>query len=336
MFGEELGYFSDFSSSGLISLSVFSICGFIDRSSNTAVLLYFWVVYGDTTKGNFFGTNGFADFLQTGPAFAFKADFISCSLVRLSLVSLFMAYSRSSILFTSLFGVKFCLLWQLWYRSLDVTTACNSTFKQPSSFVGSTTGLRLLGREVVDKGHRPKDVFFLCWSFWESDLPVSCVHQSVWLMSQEFPEAESPAGFAALESSARFQVLRTPWVQRVPLPVSFMGPAHGGRRPKNRSSNSQRPPLWSSHPQGLLRGLICRYPLGCHRRSLRSGVSLPSRSQRLRRACLQGPKTPAESRDRISSSASRRKQNTRLEVESRMVGGLREPEHSRQSRASHG
>ena len=35
--GEELGYFSNFSSSGLISLSVFSICDFIDRSSNTFI-----------------------------------------------------------------------------------------------------------------------------------------------------------------------------------------------------------------------------------------------------------------------------------------------------------
>ena len=44
-------------------------------------------------------------------------------------------------------------------------------------------------------------------------------------MSQEFPEAESPAGFAALEGSARFQGLRTPGVQRNPLPVRFVGPA---------------------------------------------------------------------------------------------------------------
>ena len=101
----------------------------------------------------------------------------------------------------------------------------------------------------------PKNCF-LCWSFRESvSSRVPAFTCPVWLMSQEFPEAESPAGFAALEGSAR-----------------FAGPAHRGRRPKNRSSNSQRPPLWSSHRRRLLRGLICRYPLGCHRRSPRSGV----------------------------------------------------------------
>ena len=47
---------------------------------------------------------------------------------------------------------------------------------------------------------------FLCWSLWESVIcRVSCVHLPVWLMSQDFPEVESPAGFAALEGSARFQ-----------------------------------------------------------------------------------------------------------------------------------
>ena len=65
---------------------------------------------------------------------------------------------------------------------------------------------------------------FLCWSLWRSvNCRVSCVfgglssgaqgvicrvpgfHLSVWLKCWDFPEVESPAGFAALEGSARFQ-----------------------------------------------------------------------------------------------------------------------------------
>ena len=69
----------------------------------------------------------------------------------------------------------------------------------------STTGLRRLCREVVDQGHRPKERFFVLVLLGESELPGSCVLLPVWLMSQEFPEAESPAVFAALEGSARFQ-----------------------------------------------------------------------------------------------------------------------------------
>ena len=88
-------------------------------------------------------------------------------------------------------------------------------------------------------------------------------------MSQEFPEAESPAGFAALEGSARFQGLRTPGVQRNPLPVRFMGPAKttivvespaGTLERSNLQVSPRLPPAVSSQ-----RG------------------SLPSRSQRLRR-----------------------------------------------------
>ena len=115
-------------------------------------------------------------------------------------------------------------------------------------------------------------------------------------MSWEFPEAESPAG------SARFQGLRTPWVQRVLLPVRFTGPAHKGRRPKNRSSNSQRPPLWSSHAQGLLRGLFCRYPLGCRRRSPRSGVHCRVTHRGYVVHACKVPRLPRSPGDRISSS----------------------------------
>ena len=122
-------------------------------------------------------------------------------------------------------------------------TACNSTFKPPSTLSSSSCGRM--------------ERFFVLVLFGKCELPGSCVHLPFWLMSQELPETESPAGFAALEGSAR-----------------FTGRAHKRRRPKNRSSNSQRPPLWSSHPRRLLRVFFffCRYPLGCHRRSLRSGV----------------------------------------------------------------
>ena len=156
-------------------------------------------------------------------------------------------------------------------RSIDVTTACNSTFMQLSTLSSSTTCLRPLCREVVDQGHRPQGTLFcVLVLLGECELPGSCVHPPVWLMSQEFPETESPAGFAALESSAR-----------------FTGPPNKGRRPKNQSSNSQRPPLGSSHPQGLLRGLFLQVSHRLPPAVTLQRASLPSRSQRLRRACLQ-------------------------------------------------
>ena len=151
-------------------------------------------------------------------------------------------------------------------------------------------------------------------------MPGSCVHLPGWLMSLHFPEVESPAGFAALEGSAWFQdpahqgfsgfrclsglrdqhiegaVPRTGPLLCLAVGVIFQLPSGGasgkkrGHRPKERLTflqvSPRLPPAVS--PQ---RG------------------SLPSRSQRLRRACLRGPNTPAESRDRISSSANCRKQN---------------------------
>ena len=105
----------------------------------------------------------------------------------------------------------------------------------PATQLLSNLQLCLLLLVLVNQGNG----FFLLVLLGECELLGSCVHLPVWLMSNEFPETESPAGFAALEGSAR-----------------FTGPAHKGRRPKNWSSNSQRPPLWSSHSQGLLRGLF--------------------------------------------------------------------------------
>ena len=127
---------------------------------------------------------------------------------------------------------------------------------------------------------------FLCWSLWRSvNCQVSCVHLPVWLKSQEFPETESPAGFAAVEASARFLG---------PAHQGFSGfcclsgvrDQHKGRRPKNPSSNSQRPLLWSSHPQGLLRGLFSQV-------SPRLPPAVSPQRQTLRRACLRAvPRLP--------------------------------------------
>ena len=85
---------------------------------------------------------------------------------------------------------------------------------------------------------------------------MNCQDPAFWLMSQEFLEAESPGGFAALEGSARFQGLRTPRVQRVPLPVRFAGPAHRGAVPSNRVDQ-----VWSFGP--LTEGTVPKNGLYC-------------------------------------------------------------------------
>ena len=90
-------------------------------------------------------------------------------------------------------------------RSFDVTTACNSTFRQPSTLSAVLLAFVYFVERSSTQGTVSSNGF-LCWSFWEEcELLGSCVHLPGWLMSQDFPEVESPAGFAALEGSARFQ-----------------------------------------------------------------------------------------------------------------------------------
>ena len=141
-------------------------------------------------------------------------------------------------------------------------------------------------------------------------MPGSCVHLPGWLISQDFPEVESPAGFGQVSGP------RTPRIQRVPLPVRFTGPAQRGRRPKNRSSNSQRPLLWSSHPQGLLRGLFSQVSLRLPPAVSPQRGSLPSRSQRLRRACLRAvpriPRSPGIAFQALQPAGSRTLSSTPL------------------------
>ena len=77
--------------------------------------------------------------------------FSSCSLVRLSLVSLFMAYSRPSFLVTPLLGVMFCLLWQLWYAV--------STLRRPATQLFSDLQLcrqYCWPSSTLSRGRRPR------------------------------------------------------------------------------------------------------------------------------------------------------------------------------------
>ena len=81
-------------------------------------------------------------------------------------------------------------VWLLWYV-LDVWLL---QFDWPSSTLSRGRQLRAPSQERC----------FVLVPLGECELPGSGVHLLVWLMSQEFPEAESPAGFAALDCSARF------------------------------------------------------------------------------------------------------------------------------------
>ena len=107
----------------------------------------------------------------------------------------------------------------------------------------------------------------------ECELLGSCVHLRGWLMSQDVPEVESPAGFAALEGSARFQ-----------------GPAHQGF-----SGFCCLSGLRDQHTEDADGGLSAA---GFVAESLTEVTScMPAR----------GPSTTAESRDHTSSSATRKK-----------------------------
>ena len=97
---EKLGDSSDFSSFGLIILTVFSICGLTDIASNTAVVrsalthpmrmlilatcacsFAFVLPVATPPKAIMFGTNEFADFLKTGLAFNIIAVFLGIRII---------------------------------------------------------------------------------------------------------------------------------------------------------------------------------------------------------------------------------------------------------------
>ena len=52
-------------------------------------------------------------------------------------------------------------------RSFEVTTACNSTFKQPSTLSAVLLAFVYFVERSSTKGTVPRNGF-LCWSFWES------------------------------------------------------------------------------------------------------------------------------------------------------------------------
>ena len=67
-----------------------------------------------------------------------------------------------------------------------------ATMVLPATQLLSNLQLCLLHRVVGDQGHRPKELFFFVLDLLrECELPGSCVHLPVWLMSQEFPETQS-------------------------------------------------------------------------------------------------------------------------------------------------
>ena len=174
-------------------------------------------------------------------------------------------------------------------RSFDVTTACNSTFKQPSTLSAVLLAFVHFVERSSTKGHRPKERFFVLVLLGECELPGSCVHLPVWLMSQEFPEAESPAGFAAC------QVYGTS-TQRAPSQEPVKQLSKTTIVVESTAGTLERS-IFAGIPSVATGGLSAA---GFIAESLTDVTScMPAR----------GPNTPAESRDRISSSATRRKQN---------------------------
>ena len=113
------------------------------------------------------------------------------------------------------------------------------------------------------------------------DLPVSGVHLSVWLKSQEFPETES-SGFRCSRGFCQVSGACTASFQRFCC-LSGLRDTQRAQSPEP-SSNSQRPPLWSSHSQGLLRGLFLQVSPRLPPAVSPQRGSLPRRSQRSRRS----------------------------------------------------
>ena len=213
-------------------------------------------------------------------------------------------------LVTSLLGAMFCLLWLLWYAV--------STMRRPATQLLSNLQLcrqyfwpsvHFVERSPTN-GTVPRNVFLCCLLLGECELPGSGVHLSVWLKSQDF--------------LLRLRVQRVSLLSRV-LP-GFRAPhtkgSAGSTACQVYGTSTQKAPsqepveqlsqttiVVESHPQRLLRGPFSQVSPYLPPEVSPQRGSLPSRPQRLRRACCAPSQDTRGVWDRISSSATRRKQD---------------------------
>ena len=122
MLGEELGYFSDFSSSGLISLSVFSICGFHDSGEKAQQLMKEFFLF------NLIGLS------KTSPLGMATLSWTSSS--RLPLIAVLFGPGRITVAVLGVLSLLFTaldvLLWTFYFSGMAVLTLRGTLRRQPN------------------------------------------------------------------------------------------------------------------------------------------------------------------------------------------------------------